>query len=79
MRQAGCSTVALSGAGPAQYALFVDDGQARATEKRLCDRVGPDVTVHLTRFRQQPLHSITDDHETSHVDHTQSDASRARP
>ena len=55
MREAGCPHVALSGAGPAHYALFDDEQAARTTAMALQARVGPEVTVIVTRFRHEPV------------------------
>lgn len=79
MQQAGCPAVALSGAGPAHYALFRDKEQAATAAHRLRDAVGPGVAVHVARFRQHPLRAVIEDHEAFYADRTQPDATRARP
>lgn len=55
MRLAGCSHVALSGAGPAHYALFHDRASAEWVAATLRSGVGSDVQVHVASFRARPL------------------------
>jgi 4-diphosphocytidyl-2-C-methyl-D-erythritol kinase len=83
MRLAGCESVALSGAGPAHYALFADEDSAVSAAKHLQRIVGGDVAVHLTRFRRQPLRAeIEPDGNNPGVPNAirrPVDATRARP
>lgn len=55
MTEAGCKHVALSGAGPARYALFEDQDEARATKDRLRPLLGPHDYTAVTTFRHIAL------------------------
>jgi 4-diphosphocytidyl-2-C-methyl-D-erythritol kinase len=55
MREADCPHVALSGAGPAHYALFGDEAAAREARRRLEPLQGSHHYVVATRFRHTPL------------------------
>jgi 4-diphosphocytidyl-2-C-methyl-D-erythritol kinase len=55
MRGAGCTRVALSGAGPAHYALFDDPLGAHRTRTMLHDIVSNDVTLVVAPFRAEPI------------------------
>jgi 4-diphosphocytidyl-2-C-methyl-D-erythritol kinase len=55
MRLAGCTHVALSGAGPAHYALFHDRASAEWVASTLHSGVGSEVEVHVVSFRALPL------------------------
>lgn len=55
MHEAGCRHVALSGAGPAHYALFNDRSSAGIVASRLRDALQNDVTVAVVPFRTSPL------------------------
>jgi 4-diphosphocytidyl-2C-methyl-D-erythritol kinase len=48
MREAGAEHVALSGAGPAHYAVFDDMGMAQLVKRRLEDRLGDTAETFLT-------------------------------
>lgn len=55
MVEAGCSHVALSGAGPAHYALFGDMHAAESTASRLKSALGGDEFVAVVPFRSSSL------------------------
>lgn len=61
MLQAGCRHVALSGAGPAQYALFGDKASAEAVAFRLRNAVEHGVLIAVTPFRTSPVTVEFDD------------------
>jgi 4-diphosphocytidyl-2C-methyl-D-erythritol kinase len=48
MREAGAEHVALSGAGPAHYAVFTDAAMAQLVKRRLEERLGDAAEVFLT-------------------------------
>jgi 4-diphosphocytidyl-2-C-methyl-D-erythritol kinase len=49
MRQAGAESVAISGAGPAHYAVVTDEGQAEGIAARIRDRLGDRAQVFVAR------------------------------
>jgi len=55
MQACGVPHVALSGAGPAHYALFGDREEAAANAKRLAVRFGDSATVAATQERPVPI------------------------
>lgn len=55
MREAGCSHVALSGAGPAHYSIFPNEREAREVRQRLQPLLGPHDYVVVAAFRHSPL------------------------
>lgn len=55
MKEAGCEHVALSGSGPAHYALFDEESEAQSAKQRLQPLLGSHDYVIVTRFRSSPL------------------------
>jgi 4-diphosphocytidyl-2-C-methyl-D-erythritol kinase len=55
MRSAGCLHVALSGAGPAHYALFNDPMTAHRVKGNLRSLVDSSVTVVIAPFKTEPV------------------------
>jgi 4-diphosphocytidyl-2C-methyl-D-erythritol kinase len=55
MGEAGCSQVALSGAGPAHYSIFENELEAREAEDRLKCMPGSLHYVVAAPFRHVPL------------------------
>lgn len=55
MKEAGCDYVSLSGSGPAHYAIFECENEARAAKARLQPLLGSHDYAIVTRFRSSPL------------------------
>lgn len=53
--EAGCEHIALSGAGPAHYALFADEAAAREALDRVRPALGSHDYAVVTSFRHMPL------------------------
>jgi 4-diphosphocytidyl-2C-methyl-D-erythritol kinase len=50
LRAAGGAGIALSGTGPTSFALFEEEGAARAVFSRLRERFAPEESLFLSRF-----------------------------
>jgi 4-diphosphocytidyl-2-C-methyl-D-erythritol kinase len=55
MQRAGCTRVALSGAGPALYALFDNELTAQRAKSMLDDIGNQDVIIAVAPFRSEPM------------------------